>query len=143
MKKIDRIKRNIAANKELNKVIENESYSDVNDFINNAFRYIKAIKQGRVINSIGSVSSSGMSRTIKFLECSGSIKSGFRYYNFYLLFKILGFNSVKDSDYFRVNGCGMDMIFHTNYTIIHQLCSLGFTTKKECAHLAQQPPTTI
>jgi hypothetical protein len=143
MKAKQTILKNIESNKDLMKRINNEKYSSIEDFYNNALRYIKAIKEGRVINSIGSVSSSGMSRTIKFCECSGSIKKRYRYYNFYLLFKLLDFTPVKDSDYFRVNGCGMDMVFHTNYTIIHVLYRLGFMTKKECENLAQQTPTTI
>jgi hypothetical protein len=77
------------------------------------------------------------------MECSGSLKNGFNYYNFYTLFKDLGFTNAKNSNAFRVSGCGMDMVFHTNYTIMHQLKNLGFITKKECSILAQKTPTVI
>lgn len=143
MKKIERITRNIKANKELLKRIESENYSGIDDFINNAERYIKAIKEGRMINCIGSVSGSGMSRTIKFLECQKVEAGKYSYYNFYLFFKLTGHTAVSNSDFFRVNGCGMDMIFHTNYSIIHNLCELGFVNKKQCAVLCQMTPTTI
>ena len=46
-------------------------------------------------------------------------------------------------DYFTIGGCGMDMIFHTNYTIIHRLYKLGFMTKKECEKLCQMTPSII
>lgn len=112
------------------------------DFIDNAERYIKAIKEGRMLCKIASVSASGMSRTIAFKEMDGS--DG-RYYinNFYLFFCVLGYSKVKDTDYFRINGCGMDMIFHTNYSIIHQLHGLGFIDKADCAVLAQKTPHVI
>ena len=58
--------------------------------------------------------------------------------------KTLGFSPAnKNSNYFRIYGCGMDMIFHTNYTIIHKLARLGFLNKKECESLAQNTPQTI
>ncbi len=142
MKNLSTIEKNIATSLKLSNV-EKYGSSEVSDFIRNAKRYIKAIKQGRVICNIESVSASGMSRTIKFLECSGSIKNGFSYLNFYTLFDNLGFTKVKNSQTFRVNGCGMDMIFHTNYTIIHDLQRLGFLSKKEASILAQKTPSVI
>jgi hypothetical protein len=94
--------------------------------------------------SIGSVSSSGMSRTIKFLAPEKNIKRGeYQYLNFFAFFRILGYTPVKDSHYFRINGCGMDMVFHTNYSIIHKLHRLGFITKKQCEQLAQATPQVI
>ena len=96
-----------------------------------------------MINSIDSVSSSGMSRTIKFLSCEKS-KTNFYYRNYFGFFLALGYTPKNDrSNYFRISGCGMDMIFHTNYTIIHRLTRLGFLTKKECSILAQKTPSTI
>lgn len=141
MTKRERITKKIEASS-LIKVIDKRDHTDISGFIRNADRYIKAIKEGRVICSIGSVSSSGMSRTIKFLECNKGT-TGYNYLNFYMLFDILGYQKVKDSDYFRVHGCGMDMVFHTNYTIIHNLYGLGFINKKQCDILAQQTPSAI
>ena len=115
----------------------------LDDFVMNAKRYIAACKQGRLMCSIDSVSASGMSRTLKFVEMNGNKKNGFYVYNFWVLFKILGFQEVKHSDYFRVHGCGMDMVFHTNYSIIHDLHHIGLISKKDCLNLAQKTPHKI
>jgi len=111
-------------------------------FKDHATRYIKAIKESRMLCSIGSVSKSGMSRTIKFLEMSKGENKHFLY-NFYQFFDALGYSKVKNSDYFRIGGCGMDMIFNTNYTIMHDLRRLGFIDKDECSTLAQATPHTV
>ena len=116
-------------------------------FINHAKRYIKAIKEGRMICSIGSVSSSGMSRTIKFLEI-GKVKTydketRYSLSNFYQFFEALEYSKAKNDGYFRIGGCGMDMIFHTNYSIINKLGRLGFMDKKACDTLAQRTPPIV
>ena len=143
MTKIERITRNIENNSEIVKGIKNLNYYEVERFIEDATRYIKAIKEGRMINSIGHVSKSGMSRTIKFVSCERS-KSKNYYSNYFCMFKALGYTESRAKDhYFSIGGCGMDMIFHTNYTIIHRLSRLGFISKKECEKLAQETPQTI
>ena len=125
------ILKNIENDKEIKKI-------EYFDFYDNAQRYIKAIKQGRMICSIDTVSRSGMSRTLKFMEFQKS-----NIYNFHAFFIALKFNQVKNSDYFRVYGCGMDMVFHTNYSIIHRLYRLGFLGYDECEKLAQLTPKCI
>ena len=143
MKKQDRILKNIAENKELQKKIKSLNWFENQDFYNNALRYIKAIKEGRMCCIIPSVSASGMSRNIRFMECAKR-KAGYGYYNFHSLFVALGFEkSRSNNDSFIIHGCGMDMVFHTNYTIIHRLHRLGFITKKECDILAQKTPTIL
>lgn len=129
----------------LRKNIEKQDYTDIDDFYSHAQRYVKAIKEGRVICSIGSVSKSGMSRTIKFVECSKNTRTGnYNYMNFWSLFKCLGYAEARNSrDYFSISGCGMDMIFHTNYSNIHYMHRLGLINKKQCEHLAQQTPNVI
>jgi hypothetical protein len=123
---------------------KNEYKIDIETFINNAKRYIKAIKENRMICAIGSVSKSGMSRNIKFVELSKSDTSDkHQLYNFYQFFDVLGYTKVKNSDYFRIGGCGMDMIFHTNYTIIHNLKSIGLVSVDECKTLSQNTPYVI
>lgn len=111
-------------------------------FTEHCKRYIKAIKDGRMICAIDRVSASGMSRNIKFLECAKG-KDRYNYLTFWELFKILGYTEVKNTDTFRIGGCGMDMIFHTNYSIIRQLKRLGFITAKTCEVLAQKTPNVI
>ena len=125
------ILKNIENDKEIKKI-------EYFDFYDNAIRYIKAIKQGRMLCSINTVARSGMSRTLKFMEFEKS-----NVYNFHAFFRALGFNQVKDSDYFRIHGCGMNMVFHTNYTIIHRLYRLGFLSYEECSNLAQLTPKCI
>lgn len=114
-------------------------------FIDHAKRYIKAIKEGRILCSIESVAPSGMSRVIKFVEVSKySDRKQYAVLNFYQFFVMLGFSPAgKYKNGFRVNGCGMDMVFHTNYSIIHKLHRLGFITKKQCDELAQKTPHVI
>lgn len=142
MRNLSTIENNIAKNLKLSKV-EKYGSSEVDQFTQSAKRYIKAIKQGRVICNIESVSASGMSRNLKFMECNGTIKKGFQFLNFFKLFKDLGFKTGRNSNAFKISGCGMDMVFHTNYTIIHQLHQLGFLTKKECDVLSQKTPNII
>ena len=144
MKTLVNIKKSIENDKSLMKKLNSMQYYNIDSFISDAKSYIKAIKQGRMINSIDSVSASGMSRTIKFLSCEKSKNSEFYYRNYFQFFKSLGYSlKNNNSNYFRIHGCGMDMIFHTNYTNIHVLQRLGFLSKKECSVLAQKTPSTI
>ena len=126
--------------KKHNKGLDYPVYFD--NFVMNAKRYIKAIKQGRMICSIDKVSTSGMSRTLKFVEIDGRDRSYYMY-NFYQLFDVLGYNAVGNTDYFRIYGCGMDMVFHTNYSIIRQLYNFGLMQKKTCIKLEQMTPNVI
>ena len=148
MKKIDRIIKNIESDKDLIKRINKDSYvynpnNSIDSFIENAERYIKAIKQKRILCSIDSVSRSGMSRTIKFMECAKiDGRNEFIYLNFHSFFDMMGYNPDRNG-YSRITGCGMDMIFYTNYTIIHRLHKLGFITRKQCDILAQNTPQVI
>ena len=143
MTKEEKILSNIQKDKYLS--FKKVNYYDCKDFLKNAKTYIKAIKENRMICNIGSVSNSGMSRTIKFMSCEKSNSTPKKYYyrNYWSFFKVLGYPEVKKSGYFRIQGCGMDMIFHTNYSIIHDLERLGFINKKECDNLAQQTPPVI
>jgi len=106
-------------------------------FTDNVYRYIKATKQNRLICNIDTVSRSGMSRTMKFVEMN---KNGYLL-NYYDMLKVLGFN-FKD-DYMKISGCGMDMVFATHYNIINDFKRLGFITKKTCSVLEQKTPNTL
>ena len=124
----------------LNKYNKNNKYPVTPDnFEMNCKRYIKAIKDGRMICSIDKVSASGMSRTLRFVEMAKVGKTHY-IYNFYQLFDILGYEKVKQSDYFRIHGCGMDMVFDTNYNMIHKLYHFGLISKKTCSILCQKTP---
>ena len=56
----------INSNKELTKAINKISYYDIDRFISDCMRYISAIKEGRMLCNIKSISSSGMSRVLNF-----------------------------------------------------------------------------
>ena len=114
----------------------------IDSFDYHAKRYIKAIKEKRMLCSINSVSASGMSRQIKFEELD-KFNNEYLMLDFYQFFDILGYTKIAHSDYFRISGCGMDMIFHTNYSIIHRLHQLGYINKKTCEVLAQKTPHVI
>lgn len=127
---------------EVKKYISKEKYYNEEQFTKDAKRYIKAIKEGRIICLIASVSKSGMSRTIRFMECKKAEGINKYYYlNYNQFFRALGYSQAGDN--FRIGGCGMDMIFHTNYTNIRNLHRMGFLNKKDCDKLAQETPTTI
>lgn len=143
MKKLDKIIKNIESDKELLKKFKSSEFYNSESFIENGMRYIKAIKQRRMICNIGSVSKSGMSRTIKFMECRKiSGRNEYSYLNFYSLFDMMGYNP-DIGGYSRITGCGMDMIFYTNYQIIHRLHKIGFINRKQCDILAQNTPQII
>lgn len=126
--------------KDILKAISKHQYYSVEQFKKDVVTYIKAIKERRMMCSIHSVSSTGMSRVISFHSCEKS-KGGYYYRNYMQFFMTLGYQRTKD--HFRIHGCGMDMIFHTNYSNMHTFHRLGFLTKKECEHLAQQTPTVL
>jgi hypothetical protein len=136
---------NINNDKYLIKLINKTSYTSVESFIESALRYLNAIREGRMSCFIESVSRSGMSRNIKFIayevykKNKNNEHTGY-YGNFYTLFTHLGFTPVKNDSCFKIYGCGMDMVFHTNYTIIHKLARLGFIDKQMCEVLAQKTP---
>lgn len=145
MRKQEKIIKNIESNKELMSTLNKMDHYSIERFIDDAQCYIKAIKDRRMINSIGSVASSGMSRTMKFLSCEPiTHDKTFYYRNYFQFFRALGFKEAdKHSHYFRIHGCGMDMVFYTNYRNIHNLHRLGMITKEECEKLAQATPQTI
>jgi len=129
-------------NSSIGKAIKKERYYTIDMFIRDAKEYIKAIKDGRMIVNIASVSRSGMSRQMKFLSCEKGVNK-YYYRNYFVFFRVTGHTTLADSGNIRVFGCGMDMVFHTNYTIIHRLHRLGFINKKQCDSLAQLTPAVI
>jgi hypothetical protein len=125
-------------------IVKSKYYSE-DVFLTDANAYINAIRENRMINVIGKVSASGMSRTLKFTSCEHNKNTNSYYQRHYIsLFEALGYKETKnDYGYFRVNGCGMDMIFNTNKNIIHDFKRIGLISEDECRKLAQLTPTTI
>lgn len=141
MNKIEKITQNIKDDKELMKRLTLSYYhsSDLVDlFLKDADRYIRAISDRSMICVINSVSSSGMSRNISFYHLQKNGYKEFNVLNFNCLFKSLGYTYINNG--FRISGCGMNMIFHTNYTNIHNFLRLGIISKKQCEELAQITP---
>lgn len=138
-----KVLKNIEANKEIQKNLKKLNYYDANRFISDCKTYIKAIKERRMLCIIKSVSNSGMSRVIKFSSPQKSNDGKFYYRNYNCLFIALGYSEAKNQDGFRINGCGMDMVFHTNYCIIHDLFRLGLINEKDKQVLAQETPACL
>lgn len=140
MRKIERITKNIESNKELMKSLRKVDMT-VERFISDAQTYIKAVKERRINYTVDTVSRSGMSRTIIITSCEMSRYNGkrsFHYRQYNAMLEAMGY-SVKRGyrDSIRVGGCGMNMLFATNYSIIHRLHRLGFISRKVCDVLAQ------
>lgn len=139
---LNKLQENKDLQKSLSKV--NNDYYTTESFLDDAKKYIQAVKEGRMLCVIESVSNSGMSRNLKFNSCEKNQNSKNHYYrNYTLLFTALGFTRVKDSYSFRIGGCGMDMIFHTNYTIIRKFLNLGIINEKQAKALEQMTPTNL
>jgi len=124
------------------KKIDGQKYYSRDQFISDVKEYIKAVKEQRMFCVIDSVSSSGMSRNIHF-HSANKTKNRFYFRQYWTLFTVLGYSKGSNNSNFKISGCGMDMIFHTNYTNIHLFKNLGFLTDKECAKLCQMTPTTF
>lgn len=115
---------------------------EILEYYKDSVRWINAIESGRMICIVVSVAKSGMSRKMKFMECSCP-KGGKHYFYFnFLWFLRRSGESIKDDCVF-VSGCGMDMVFAVNYDIIRKLEMIGIISKDESEKLAQQTPTTV
>ena len=102
----------------------------------NAERFIKALKDGRIVCSVKRVSSSGMSRVIAVREMV-KLKDVKRYtlYQFDWFIQQMGWSEDKQTGATKVNGCGMDMVFHLLYTVAHNLEYYGFKLPKNWTNL--------
>lgn len=132
---------NVNSNKELQKNFKKLYSFTSEEFIQNAQRYIKACRENRIFCIVHSVSKSGNSRKLSFHEATFNNNGEGNFLNFTALFTALGYSDRNKDGEFTVSGCGMDMVFHTNYSIIHNLYNLGMLTKEECNTLAQNTPT--
>lgn len=140
MRKIERITKNIENNGKLVKGLRKIDLT-IERFISDAQTYIKAVKERRISYTVDTVSRSGMSRTIIITSCEKSIYNGkrsFYYRQYNAMLEAMGYNIKRGyRDSIRVGGCGMNMLFATNYNIIWTLHRLGFISRKSCDVLAQ------
>ena len=117
--------------------LESNEYYSKEGFIKDCQTYIKALKSGRLQYRVTSISSSGMSRDILISSFEGSMAKGY-YRNYTSMLEALGFNfASKYASEIRVKGCGMNMLFATNYNIIHTFKNIGLINSKPCQILAQ------
>ena len=93
----------------------------------NAKRFIKALKEGRIVCGVKHVSKSGMSRIISVCEVAKPKGcKRFYMYQFNWFIKQMGWTYADDWSAIRVGGCGMDMIFHLLYSVCSSLKYHGF-----------------
>jgi len=133
---------NIRANPAIARRLKGEKYVSPESLADDAVRYLAAIKERRMVCVIPSVSRSGMSRTFTFHEVARHKPGEYGVCNFWSLFRFIGGYPSKEGR-FRINGCGMDMIFHVNYEMVHALHCLGACSGPEAEVLAQRKPPVL
>lgn len=126
----------ITLTKEIQKRIDTEKYYSNEDFIRDAQFYIAAVKSGRIKYTVMRVSKSGMSRLIRIESFEGKINNGY-YRDYFMMLRVLGF-SINKHDDVVITGCGMNMVFATNYEIIFLFYRIGLITKKTRNILCQK-----
>ena len=114
------------------------------EFEQTALRYIKAVEQGRMICFIHGVSRSGMTRRMTFKACIRNKAFGtYSYIDLnWFIHAATGTRLNKDRE-LVVGGCGMNMVFSTNYAVIHSLQRLGYLKPKRAERLAQMTPEAV
>ena len=101
-----------------------------------ANRFIQALEGHRIFAIVRHVSSSGMTRYIDFREVATDASGRINFYNFTYFLESIRF---KYSDKYyghKVEGCGMDMIFHTLNYIAGTLKHYGFDVPENYSRLA-------
>jgi len=128
----------ITLSNEIKNNLKKEEYYTEDQFVSDVKTYINAVKSGRILYTVTHVSSSGMSRNINIKSFEGSMSKG-HYRNYFTMLRVMGYKSAdKYSSNIRVGGCGMNMLFATNYNIIHSFYRMGFINKATCDVLAQR-----
>ena len=112
------------------------------EFIKDALMYARAIKDKRMICVIPRVSSDGTSRVMRFMSAE-IINRNIRFVYYNNFFRALGYKESKNRDGFIIRGCGMDMVHHTNYSIINTLYGLKILNRKEFEELSQRTPIVL
>jgi len=126
----------IKITKEITKRLSMERYYDEESFINDCKSYIKAVQSGRILYKVMTVSKSGMSRTISISSFEGTMTQGY-YKNYINLLEAMGYK-INDNGDAKITGCGMNMLFATNYNIIHSLHKMKFISQAKRDILAQK-----
>ena len=129
---------NITLSKETEKRLSKEEYYTKEMLLNDIQDYIKALKEGRLQYLVMNVSSNGMNRNILIQSCEqNKTNNNFYFRQFTRMFEMLGYKLNKDY-YLKVSGCGMNMLFATNYYLIQTFKNMNIITELECEILAQK-----
>ena len=120
---------------EMIKEVEKNKYYNIEILEKDCKAYIEAVKSGRILYTVESVSASGMSRKINIKSFEGTMEKGF-YRNYFAMLEIFGYKINKDYT-ITVKGCGMNMLFATNYDLINQMHKIELLDKETCDVLAQ------
>ena len=129
---------NITLSKETEKRLSKEEYYTKEMLLDDIQDYIKALKEGRLQYIVMNVSSNGMNRTIFIQSCEQSKTNNSFYFRQYSrMFEMLNYKLDKDYN-IRVSGCGMNMLFATNYYLIQTFKSMNIISAAEADILAQK-----
>lgn len=129
---------NITLSKEIEKRLSKEEYYTKDILLDDIQDYIKALKEGRLQYMVISVSANGMNRNILVQSCEqNKTSNNFYFRQFSRMFEMLGYKLNKDYN-IKVSGCGMNMLFATNYNLIHTFKNMNIISDLECEILAQK-----
>ena len=129
---------NITLSKETEKRLSKEEYYTKEMLLNDIQDYIKALKEGRLQYLVMNVSQSGMNRNILIQSCEQNKSNNNFYFRQYSrMFEMLNYKLDKDYN-IRVVGCGMNMLFATNYNLIHTFKNMNIISENEAVILAQK-----
>ena len=117
------------------KRIEANKYYSEESFVKDCKTYIKAVQAGRALFRVTHVSTSGMSRNISITSFEGKMSKGY-FRQYASMLEVMGFNLTNRFEV-KVSGCGMDMVWNTNYNIVNMIKSYGIITKKTSAIVSQ------
>lgn len=92
----------------------------------NAERFLKAVREHRLLCTVKRVSSSGMSRLIRVYEIQNDENGRPHILQFNGFLGQVGWTFSDKDNAIRVVGCGMDMVFHLLSTTVENLRYYGF-----------------
>ena len=117
------------------KRIEANKYYNQEDFVKDCKTYIKAVQANRALFRVTHVSTSGMSRNISITSFEGKMSKGY-FRQYASMLEVMGFNLTNRFEV-KASGCGMDMVWNTNYNIVNMIKSYGIITKKTSEKVSQ------
>ena len=129
---------NITLSKETEKRLSKEEYYTKEMLLNDIQDYINALKEGRLQYIVIKVSPNGMNRNLLIQSCEqNKTNNNFYFRQYSRMFEMLNYKLDKDYNV-RVSGSGMNMLFETNYNLIHTFKNMNIITEAEAEILAQK-----